>query len=442
MTNLTADIARDAVTLRLDDISPEARRSARHCILDLLGVTLAGANEPPVRILVAEAEDEQARPVSTVLGSQFRTSALQAALINGTASHALDYDDANLALNGHTTAAILPALLAEAEAIGATGEAVLTAFVAGYEAANRIGAVMQPDHYRRGFHNTATIGALGAALACCRLLGSDAETAQRALGIASTLAAGLKYSFGTMCKPLHAGWANRTGLMAARYAMRGMSARVDMLDAPYGFAHVMSQDHQVDRAYAPPRRGWHVLDNLFKYHACCYNTHASIAAALEIAARSKCAADTIKHVTVQVNPVLDTVCNIQQPQTGLETKFSLRHAVALALCGFDTASIETFSDANAVRPDLTAMREKVSVEWIDEQDMFARVIVERHDGERFEATGDTSIPNDDLDQQELKLTAKFAALVNPILGTDRADQLIAAVSQLETLDDIKPLLAC
>ena len=108
----------------------------------------------------------------------------------------------------------------------------------------------------------------------------------------------------------------------------------------------------------------------------------------------------------------------------------------------DTASIATFSDANAVRPDLIAMREKVSVEWIDEQDMFARVIMERQDGERFEATGDTSIPNDDLDQQEQKLNAKFAVLVNPILGVERTDQLITAISQIETLNDIKPLLAC
>ncbi|MEJ2410789.1 MAG: MmgE/PrpD family protein [Novosphingobium sp.] len=442
MNGLTADIARDASVLGLGDISPEARRMARHCILDLLGVTLAGANDPATRILVAEAEDEQARPVSTVVGSRFRTSALQAALINGTASHALDYDDANLALNGHATAAILPALWAEAEAIGATGEAVLTAFVAGYEAACRIGALMQPDHYRRGFHNTATIGALGAALACCRLRGSDAATAQRALGIAATLAAGLKYSFGTMCKPLHAGWANRTGLMAARYALRGMSAREDMLDAPNGFAQVMSRDHHVDRAYARPRAGSYILDNLFKYHACCYNTHASIAAAREVVAQSRCTADAIRRVTVQVNPVLDTVCNIQQPQTGLETKFSLRHTVALAFCGVDTASIETFSDANAVRPDLTAMRDKVSVEWIEEHDMFARVIMESHDGERLAATGDTSVPSDDLDGQERKLTAKFAALVNPVLGVERTDQIISAVSRFESLDDIRPLLSC
>ncbi len=442
MSDLTADIARDASALEFGDIPRESRRVARHCILDLLGVTLAGAGDTVVRILVTEAEDEQARPVSTVVGSRFRTSALQAALINGTASHALDYDDANLALNGHTTAAILPALLAEAEAISASGEAVLTAFVAGYEAANRIGTMMQPDHYRRGFHNTATIGALGCALACCRLLGSDAATARRALGIAGTLAAGLKHSFGTMCKPLHAGWANRTGLMAARYAIRGMTAREDMLDAPFGFAQVLSRDHQVDRAYARPRAGWHILDNLFKYNACCYNTHASIAAARDIVVQSDCTPDAIKHVTVQVNPVLDTVCNIQRPQTGLETKFSLRHTVAMAFSGIDTASIESFSDAAAVRADLTAMREKVSVEWIEDHDMFARVIMERHDGARFEATGDTSVPNDDLDQQERKLTEKFAALVNPILGVERKDQIIAAVGQFESLDDIKPLLAC
>ncbi|RYE38639.1 MAG: MmgE/PrpD family protein, partial [Hyphomicrobiales bacterium] len=270
---------------------------------------------------------------------------------------------------------------------------------------------------------------------------TNAATAQRAIGIASTLAAGLKYSFGTMCKPLHAGWANRTGLMAARYAVRGMTAREDMLDAPFGFAHVLSRDYQVDRAYARPRAGWHIRDNLFKYNACCYNTHASIAAAREIARLGQLTPDGIGNVVVQVNRVLDTVCNIQQPKTGLETKFSLRHTIALALCGMDTANIETFSDANAVRPDLIALREKVSVEWIEDHDMFARVIVERQDGERFEATGDTSVPNDDLDDQELRLSEKFAALVTPIWGTDSTNGLIAAVSQIETLHCVEALLA-
>ncbi|WP_144095925.1 MmgE/PrpD family protein [Croceicoccus sediminis] len=441
MSSLTADIARDACTLAPGDIPPEARRVARHCMLDLLGVTLAGADDPVTRILRAEAEEEQARPASTVIGTPLRTSVLQAAVINGTASHALDYDDVSLALNGHPTAAILPALLAQAEATGATGEAVMTAFVAGYEAACRIGTLMQPDHYRRGFHNTATIGALGAAIACSRLLGSDTATTQRAIGIAGTLAAGLKHSFGTMCKPLHAGWANRTGLMAARYAMQGMSAREDMLDAAGGFAHVLSRDHNVEGARAEPPGGWHILSNLFKYHAACYNTHAAIDAAREIACQPDFGPDAISSVTVRVNPVLDTVCNIRQPSTGLETKFSLTHTVALALCGIDTASIATFSDANAVRPDLVAMRDRVSVEWIDAPDTFARVIVKRRDGERFEATGDSSVASADLDEQEERLAAKFTALVGPILGNERTDRLIDTVSRFELLDDIAPLLA-
>lgn len=440
MSSLTADIARDASTLMPDDISPEARRVARHCILDLLAVTLAAGKDPLARILLDEAKDEQSRPVSTILGSGYRTSASQAALINGTTSHALDYDDASLALNGHPSAAILPAVLAEAEAIGASGEAVLTAFIAGYEAACRIGSLMHPDHYRRGFHNTATIGALGAAVACSRLLGSDAETVQRALGIAGTLAAGLKHSFGTMSKPLHAGWANRTGLMAARYARRGLTSREDMLDAEYGFARTMSRDHHLDRAYARPHGGWHILNNLFKYHACCYNTHAPIEAAREIMAKSGIVADAIKQVTIQVNLVLDTICNIQDPQSGLEIKFSLRHTVAMALCGVDTADIASFSDANALRPDLVAMRRRVAVEWIEAEDTFARVVIEYDDGARLEATADSSIPSANLDQQEAKLTAKFAALVNPILGVGRANQVIATISEFESLQDVNALL--
>src|SRR5262249_14371887 len=153
----------------------------------------------------------------------------------GAAAHALDYDDVNVAIPGHPSVAILPGLLALAERQRASGRDVSTAFVAGYETACRIGIALLPGHYHLGFHATGTIGSLGAAAACARLLGLSAMARAAALGIAATQAAGLKAQFGTMCKPFHAGKAAQNGLLAARLAARGFTSRDDILECAQGF---------------------------------------------------------------------------------------------------------------------------------------------------------------------------------------------------------------
>ena len=198
---------------------------ARQCILDWFAVTLPGAGEPAVQILRDDLLADRAASVASLVGSPEGTSAMNAAFINGTASHALDFDDVNLAILGHPTVAVLPGLLALAEEIGATPNDVITAFVAGYEVACRTGTLMSPSHYGHGFHATATVGSIGSAAACARLLGLDARTTATSFGIAATMASGLKSMFGTMCKPMHAGRAAQNGLQAARLAARGFTSR-------------------------------------------------------------------------------------------------------------------------------------------------------------------------------------------------------------------------
>src|SRR5262245_51948231 len=195
--------------------------------------------------------------------------ALSAALVNGGMGHALDYDDVNMAMPGHPSVAILPGLLALAEFRHSSGREVVTAFVAGYETACRIGAALQPGHYNLGFHSTGTVGSFGAAAACARLRGLDAEATAVALGIAGTQAAGLKSQFGTMCKPFHAGKAAQNGLLAARLAARGFSGRGDIVECVQGFALTHGPDFVPEASLAAPEAGFHVLANLFKYHSAC-----------------------------------------------------------------------------------------------------------------------------------------------------------------------------
>src|SRR6516225_5487856 len=220
-TGLTHVLASKAAGLDYDNLPPPARELVRQCVLDYLGVAVAGASDGLVRLLLDEMNEAGGAPKASVIGHELRLPALSAALVNGAAAHALDYDDVNMAMPGHPSVAILPALLALAELRHSSGHAVATAFVAGYETTCRIGAALQPGHYNLGFHSTGTIGSFGAAAACARLLGLDAETTAIALGIAGTQAAGLKSQFGTMCKPFHAGRASQNGLLAARRAAGG-----------------------------------------------------------------------------------------------------------------------------------------------------------------------------------------------------------------------------
>src|ERR1041385_1805418 len=223
--NLTRILAEQAAAVSYNALPDPVRALARQCVLDYYGVALAGAGDPLVAILLDELAEAGGAAQAGIIGHTARLPVMSAALVNGAIGHALDYDDVNLAMPGHPSVAILPGLLALAEARQSSGRDVIAAFVAGYETACRIGSALRPGHYNLGFHSTGTVGAFGAAAACAHLLGIDAEAMARALGIAGTQAAGLKAQFGTMCKPFHAGKASQSGLLAARLAARRLFSR-------------------------------------------------------------------------------------------------------------------------------------------------------------------------------------------------------------------------
>jgi len=369
-----------------------------------------------------------------------RLPALSAALVNGAAAHALDYDDVNMAMPGHPSVAILPALLALAELRRSSGHAVATAFVAGYETTCRIGAALQPGHYNLGFHSTGTIGSFGAAAACARLLGLDAETTAIALGIAGTQAAGLKSQFGTMCKPFHAGKAAQCGLLAARLAARGFSSRTDIVECVQGFALTHGPDFAPAAALAEPEGGLHLFANLFKYHAACYLTHAPIECARRLREDHRLEPDAIAGITLRLDASCERVCNIPAPSDGLQSKFSLRQTVAMALAGVDTASLGAYSAENARDPRLVGLRERVVLDWQDSwPQTLSELELELTDGRRPMARHDAGIPAGDIADQGRRLAAKFDSLVEPVLGPSRTRELRETIAGLDSLADIGTL---
>jgi len=439
-TNLTQMLARKSAALEYEDLPSEAHELARQCILDYFGVAVAGAGDELVQLLLDELAEAGGVRQASVIGHQPRLPALSAALVNGTAGHALDYDDVNMAMPGHPTVAILPGLLALAEIQQSSGREVITAFVAGYEMACRIGAALQPGHYNLGFHSTGTIGAFGAAAACARLLGLDAEVTAMALGIAGTQAAGLKSQFGTMCKPFHAGKAAQNGLLAARLAARGFSSRPDIIECAQGFALTHGPDFSPEAALATPEAGLHIFANLFKYHAACYLTHAPIECARRLCEQHRLTPEAVVGIALRLDTSCERVCNIPAPVDGLQSKFSLRQTVAMALTGVDTASLGAYSAENARDPALIGLRERIEIDWQDSwPQTLAELEIELGGGNRLTARHDAGIPAADIADQGRRLAAKFDALVEPVLGAPRARELSETIAGLDRLADVADL---
>lgn len=423
--------------MSLQAMSPEALTVAKQCLLDWLGVALAGRNEPLVDILVDELAPEEVAGGATLLGRGRRARFDDAVLINGAMGHALDFDDVIMPM-GHPTAPVAPVALSLAEHRGASGADALMAYIAGVEAECRIARLVGPSHYAKGWHATATLGTFGAAMAAGRLLGVEGEALEHAFGIAGTQAAGLKSVFGTMSKPLHPGKAAANGLLAARLAARGFTSDVDILQSRQGFTDTQSTTANAAAGLEDRAQPW-VVEALFKYHAACYLTHDSIEAANALRADERISPEAIESVSVKVPQGHLGVCNIQDPQTGLECKFSLRMTTALALSGEDTFQDGLFTDETARRPDLVALRERVHIDPT-QVGRGCIVAVRLKDGRTLSRTGDVSQPMRDLDAQQAKIERKFRHLAVPAIGEGGTERAIAILGDLERQPDVRTLM--
>jgi 2-methylcitrate dehydratase PrpD len=425
-SGVTAGLVRAVRDIRWDDTPADAREVAHHCLLDFLGVAIAGSHEPLTDILVSEIANSEGSLEAGLVGRSERASRLTAALVNGAAAHALDFDDTHMAMNGHPSVPIIPAILALAESRGSSGREVLEAIVVGIETECRLGALLGGKHYSIGFHSTGTVGTFGAAAACAHLLGLDEDGWRRALGLAGTQAAGLKSGFGTMAKPFHAGRAASAGLLSALAARGGFTSNREIIETEQGFAATHAGAAPTQAVLDRYAGKFLIRDTLFKYHASCYLTHAPIQAAAQIRKESRLDPGGIDEVEVHVSPTLFGVCTIPEPRTGLEGKFSLRATTAMALLGIDTASLETFSDKTVTDPHVVAMRDRVRIVPEEKMAGTRATVVVKTNGRSFKADADSGKPWSDLTAQRESLTRKFMALASPHLGSAGAQTLAQA----------------
>ncbi len=448
MSALTADLGRFLAAINYEQLPAGALALVRNGFTDTVGVIMVGIDEPVVdivrRTLVGSEDKREAR----VCLSNRYVSAPDAALVGGTAAHALDYDDQSL--SGHPSAVLVPAILAEDESLGSSGRDLVTAYVAGYEVWAEL-LRRDANYHRKGWHPTAVFGVIAAAAAAALLHRLPAERAAAALSIAASHAGGLGANFGTMTKPYHAGRAARDGLVAARLATAGMTAGRDTLENPQGFLNAFSPGSP--DLESPVRVGtdWYLPRQslCIKKYPTCYFMHRSFDATVKMLAGRRIGPDDIAEIEVTMGRGQTTVLVNERPQTGLEAKFSEQFAMAAAVI-LGRMGVAEVTDAVVRRPEIQAFFPKVRLNPVDEYDSrdpahspSERVVLRLHNGEVLDSGPVAVIRGHADDPMSVdELWDKFAACTARTHTQLEARVLFDLLQAIDELPCVRDLPTC
>lgn len=416
------------------DLPDEARDRARLAIIDTLGVTLAGSRHEGSEILRSVVLPTAASGSARIFGTDLRLNGADAALLNGTAAHMLDYDDSNSHLHGHVSVAILPTILAVADEHGINGEPVLKAFVAGFEAAARLGNAVSRQQYTHGWHPTTTVGIFGAVAAAAVLLSLDEEQTATALSIATSFSSGIKSNFGSMTKPLIVGHANRNALIAVALARNGFTAGAKAFEHHHGFFAVFNGDRQT---YAPEflTEPWdgelRILDRAKgikqKRYPCCYALAPPLDGVLALRAEHRLEAQDIASVTIGVHPIRFPHINVPEPETPLAAKFSTNYTIARALVSGAVTMEDFESDSRFEDPATRALMPRIALSRYDgDNPSGASVFIETIDGRRLETFVEAALGSTyDHPLPDAAIREKFLDCATRALSADEARALLA-----------------
>ena len=433
---MTRRLARFIVNTQAEAIPAEIYEHAKVAFLDTLAVTYGGKDDPLVGKLVKYADLMGGKPSATLIGLGRKASLEQAALINGAAAHALDYDDTLVSFLGHPSVTLFPSLLALSEDRGLSGREFLEAYLIGLQTGGTIGACAGLDHYLGGWHGTSTLGHLASAAGCAKLLGLDEERCLWALGIGGTLASGLKRNFGTMVKPFHAGRASSAGLTAALLAGDGFTAAEDILEGPQGFFEALKGKVNQD-ILDFLGLGWDVVNLSQKYHASCHATHSPLEAARDCVKEHGIAVSDIEKIRVFCSEVTMQAAAKLTPQTGLEGKFSVPYCVANALLR-DQTGMAAFTDEMVSDPAVKALTARVLlVKDPEKTALEANVEITTKAGKTVSAFSDILQKIPPLDKKQANVRAKFLDLAGPVIGSAKALKVADMVAGLEKVTDMK-----
>ncbi|HZW74525.1 MAG TPA: MmgE/PrpD family protein [Caldimonas sp.] len=416
-------------------------REAQRTFLNWVGCAVGASRHASVEASIAALRELDPAAQATVLGRSERLDMAGAALVNGIASHAFDFDDTHLATIIHPAGPVASAAFALGEHAGASGRQLVDALVLGVDVACRVGNMIYPDHYDRGWHITGSTGMLGAAAACARLLALDADRTTMALGIAASQPTGVREQFGSMTKALHPGAAARAGLVSALLARHGYTASPRAIEAPRGLAQTYSTKCDWSEIGDELGRRFEIAFNSYKPYACGVVIHPSIDGCIQLARQHALRPQDIERIVLKVHPLVLELTGKKSPRTGLEGKFSVYHACAAGII-FGQAAEPEFSDAVVARADVVALRGRVDarVDGAIAEDA-ADVTIRCRDGRDLNvfvahAIGSLERPMSDEDLQR-----KFHGLVDPVLGAARAEALLEGCAGLAGCGDLRALAA-
>jgi 2-methylcitrate dehydratase PrpD len=375
---VTRLLARFVVDSKWADIQEDARKEAARSIVNWVGCALGGARHETVDCALSALSELSGPRAATVLGRKERLDILHASLLNGISSHVLDFDDTHLETIIHPAGPVAPVLLALAERQAMSGADFLHAFILGVEVECRIGMSVYPWHYDQGYHITGSAGVFGAAAAAGKILGLDERQMTWALGIAATQSSGLREMFGTMCKAFHPGRAAQNGLTAALLAAKNFTSSEQGLEAPRGFAHVLSRERDFSKLTRSLGKTWEVTRNTYKPFPCGIVIHPTIDACIQLRNEHSPRPSEIEKVELRVHPLVLELTGKKTPTRGLEGKFSVYHSAAAALVRGVVGQRE-YSDDAVRDPEVVALRDRVTATVdpsVREEEVYARVVLD------------------------------------------------------------------
>jgi 2-methylcitrate dehydratase PrpD len=439
--DVTRTLARYVASGSHADLPAAVRSEARRTLLNWMGCAVGGSRHGTVDAAIAALAPFSGPPQASVLGRRERLDILHASLMNGISSHVFDFDDTHLKTVIHPAAPVVPAILALSEQRTVSGKEFLNALVLGIEVECRIGNAVYPAHYDRGWHITGTAGVFGSAAASGKLLGLSEQQMIWALGLAATQPVGLREMFGSMAKSFHPGRAAQNGLTAAHLAARNFTSAAAGLEGRSGWANVLSTARDYGRITEHFGKTYEILFNTYKPFACGVVIHPTIDACIQVRREHRLAAEQVARVDLRVHPLVLELTGKKTPQTGLESKFSVYFAAALAIVR-GSAGVQDFSDENVHDPIIVGVRDRV-VATIDPaiREHQVRAIVTTTDGRTIDkfvehVTGSLERPLSDKD-----LEAKFMGLADGVLPSDRSRRLMELCWGVETLANAGELAA-
>lgn len=446
--SITKKIADFVATIKFENLPVQAVDAAKKHILDCLGVALIGSKEKIGQIMRRYGERIQGSHEATLWGSNYKLQASQAAFVNGTLAHAIDYDDWAVSWVGHPTVAILPAALALAEKKNSSGKACLLAYILGVELGGNLSNVFGNTHYSLGWHNTGTLGSIGSTIASAKMLNLESYKIRIAMGIGASLASGLRENFGTMTKPLHAGNAARNGIVAAELADEDFTANESIIEADQGFSKVFAggKEFSFDEVAEHLNYDFEIVSSGFniKPYPSCGATHPMIFATLSLRKEHNIVPAEVSEIICRTTLNIPNILIHHRPQKGLEGKFSMEYCLSTALID-GKVGIKQFEDENLNRSEMQELIPKARFEIPDDfpDDIFfpQEVIIKLKNGKEYSQkitfAAVPGAPQNPMTWEDQ--SAKFVDCVEGILPQKTIDNIVELVDNFDELSNVNEL---